>query len=640
MKPTDLAALRIPSQPAVSPDGRFAAVTVTRLDLDEDEYRSQLWLVPTDGGRARALTHGHRDGRARWSPDGRWVAFLRAGKDEPPQLHVMPSDGGEGRRVTDQQLGVSDFAWAPDSTRVAFVARVPEAGRYERGPDARPPAKEAPRRITTFRYRYDNAGFIHDRPSHVFVVDALAEDAEPVQLTKTDWQFDSPVWTPDGNFVVFASDRHDIESSLTSDLFVAPAEGGDVRQVTRSTTLVSSPAISADGTTAYFLGTERLDVAGRTAGAFSVPLDGSAEPTRLTDAERWDLSDSHHDGPLIPTPDGLLALASRRGTVELVRLSYDGGEPTVLTSDRHMLTGLAVAGDTIVVVESTDTSAGELAVLDGEKLRVISDIGGEFQRGVALRPMTELTATASDGYEVHGWVVKPAGPGPHPVLLTIHGGPFTQYGYALFDEAQVYAGAGYAVVLGNPRGASGYGEAHGRAIIGDWGDKDRLDLMTLLDAALADPDLDADRVGVLGGSYGGFMTTWLAAHEGSRFRGAIVERALTAFDSFTGSSDIGWFFTKVYAGEDPAQVAKQSPLTHADRIDIPTLIIHSEQDWRCPVEQAQRLFVALKLRGVRTELLLFPAEGHELSRSGLPSHRLARFDAILQWWAEHLGPRE
>src|SRR5919202_4128400 len=179
MKPTDLAALRIPSHPAVSPDGRLAAVTVTRLDLEEDEYRSQLWLIPTDGGRARPLTHGHRDDLARWSPDGRWLAFLRAGKDEPAQLHVMPVDGGESRRVTDLQLGVTDYAWSPDSTRIAFVARVPEAGRYERGPDAKPAAKEAPRRITTYRFRYDNIGFISDRPSHVFVVDAHAEGAEP-----------------------------------------------------------------------------------------------------------------------------------------------------------------------------------------------------------------------------------------------------------------------------------------------------------------------------------------------------------------------------------------------------------------------------------------------------------------------------
>jgi dipeptidyl aminopeptidase/acylaminoacyl peptidase len=237
---------------------------------------------------------------------------------------------------------------------------------------------------------------------------------------------------------------------------------------------------------------------------------------------------------------------------------------------------------------------------------------------------------------VHGWLVSPPGDGPHPLLLLIHGGPFTQYSCALFDEAQVYAGAGYAVLMGNPRGSSGYGQAHGRSIMGNVGEASAVDLLALLDAALARPDLDGTRVGVLGGSHGGFMTTWLAAHHGDRFKAAISERALNAVDSFTGSSDIGWFFADDLYGPDPDQQRAQSPLTYADQIAIPMLIIHSEQDWRCPVEQAQRLFVALRRREVPVELLLFPGEGHELSRSGLPSHRLARFEAILDWWARYL----
>jgi dipeptidyl aminopeptidase/acylaminoacyl peptidase len=241
---------------------------------------------------------------------------------------------------------------------------------------------------------------------------------------------------------------------------------------------------------------------------------------------------------------------------------------------------------------------------------------------------------------VHGWVVRPdpaTHPGPRPVLLAIHGGPFAQYGWTLFDEAQVYADAGHLVVLGNPRGSAGYGQAHGRAIKEAMGTVDAADLLALLDAVLAGDDADDDRVGVMGGSYGGFMTTWLAAHAGHRFRAAISERAVNAWDSFTGSSDIGYYFAAEYVGSDAAAAAAQSPLTFADKIDIPLLVIHSEHDWRCPVEQAQRLFVALRLRGVPAELLLFPGEGHELSRSGLPSHRIARFEAILEWWARHLG---
>jgi dipeptidyl aminopeptidase/acylaminoacyl peptidase len=251
--------------------------------------------------------------------------------------------------------------------------------------------------------------------------------------------------------------------------------------------------------------------------------------------------------------------------------------------------------------------------------------------------MEELEATAPDGTAVHGWVLKPAGTGPFPTVLMVHGGPFAHYGWTLFDEAQVYAGAGYAVVMGNPRGSAGYGESHGRAIVGDFGNLDSQDVLALLDAALEDPDLDGDRVGVMGGSYGGFMTSWLVGHT-DRFRAAISERACNAFDSFEGSSDIGWFFVPQYNGTDRERVLAQSPLSYVDQIRTPMLLIHSEQDWRCPIEQVQRLYVALKQRKVEVELLLFPGEGHELTRSGLPSHRLARFEAVLDWWRRHLSP--
>jgi dipeptidyl aminopeptidase/acylaminoacyl peptidase len=231
-------------------------------------------------------------------------------------------------------------------------------------------------------------------------------------------------------------------------------------------------------------------------------------------------------------------------------------------------------------------------------------------------------------------VVRPAGAGPHPVLLAIHGGPHTQFGWELSDEVQTYAGAGYAVVMGNPRGSSGYGRAHGQAGARDWGTASVApDLLSLLDTALMDKDLDGSRVGVMGGSYGGLMTTWLAAHHGDRFRTAITERGIYAIDSFAATSDHGW---DIANDLDASLWHACSPLTYAHQIKIPTLIIHSEQDMVCSFEQAQRLFVTLKRAGTPVELVIFPGEGHELSRSGLPSHRIARFDVILEWLARHL----
>lgn len=222
------------------------------------------------------------------------------------------------------------------------------------------------------------------------------------------------------------------------------------------------------------------------------------------------------------------------------------------------------------------------------------------------------------------------------MLLVVHGGPHAAYAAAFFDEAQVYAAAGYAVVLANPRGSAGYGQRHARAVLRRLGTVDADDLLALVDAVRGRPDCDADRVGVMGGSYGGFMTGWLLGHTRGRFVAGLSERAVNAWDSFAGSSDIGWWFTDVYVGPDREGQWAASPLASADAIEVPLLIVHSEQDWRCPVEQAQRLFVALRRRGAPVEMVLFPGEGHELSRSGRPRHRRQRFEIVLDWWNRHL----
>jgi dipeptidyl aminopeptidase/acylaminoacyl peptidase len=650
VKPADLALVRIPGPPTLSPDGRLAVVAVTRLDLDADEYRSQLWLAPTDGSAPpRQITHvAGRDGAPSWSPDGRWLAFLRAESGGRPQLHVMPADIGEPRRITDEKqhpLGAGAPVWSPDSTRIAYAARVPEPGRYGTT-EGVSPDKEPPRRITTLNFRADDIGFTLDRRPHVFVVEPSADQPQPVQLTDGDYDDEDVAWSPDGQRLAFRSARHeDRDTTLYVDVYTCAVTGGDLVRVTPTTLLAASrPTYTGDGCEILFLGHGDLgpngrDFVARNQALWAVPADGSAPPRQLTDNARLDLTDCASGIRL--DRDAALVGALWRGAVELLRVPLDarpdGPAPAPVLSGQRQVTGYAAAAGQVVASVANPSTLGELVAVrtDGAE-RTLSSFGAEMTERAGLRPMQEIAATAPDGYPVHGWILRPADPGPYPVLLMVHGGPYAMYGWTLFDEAQVYAGAGYAVVMGNPRGSTGYGEAHGRAIRQAMGTVDVDDLLALLDAALADPELDRDRVGLLGGSYGGFMTTWLAAHAGSRFRAAISERAVNVWDSFTGSSDIGHFFTEAYAGTDPQRLTAQSPLTHAARIDIPMLIIHSEQDWRAPVEQAQRLYVALKARGVPVELLLFPGEGHELSRSGLPSHRVARFEAILDWWARHL----
>lgn len=638
MKPADLSLFRTPGAPTLAPDGSHAVVPVTRLDLDENEYVSQLWLVPTDGSDPpRPLTHGRGDGAPRYSPDGRWLAFMRAVGEGKPQLWVLPTGGGEPRQVTDLPLGAAGAVWAPDSGRIAFVARVPEQGRY--GTDEKVTGgKEPPRRITGLQYRLDNVGFLADRRSHVFVVDPFADEPEPDQVTAGDFEHEDVQWSPDGSRIVFGSRRHDgRDTDLRGDLFTAKPDGSDLRQVTATTLALYRPAYAPDGATIYCygedLGPDGVQFVGAQVGLWAVPADGSTPPQRLTDAETYNAFDGA--GRTVVTPTGVLFGNENRGAVELLRVAADGGAPQPVLTGHRVVKSFDAAGDVVVATVADPGSLGELILLrDGTETRLTS-FGADLTGQGGILPQQEIEATAPDGYPVHGWLVRPEGEGPHPVLLMIHGGPFAQYEWALFDEAQVYAGAGYAVVYGNPRGSSGYGAEHGRFIAGDVGERSAADLFALLDAALEQPALDGGRMGVLGGSHGGFMTTWIAGHS-DRFAAAISERALNAIDSFAGSSDIGWAFPDQLYASDPDEQRAMSPLTYADRITAPMLIIHSEHDWRCPVEQAQRLFVALKQRGLETELLLFPGEGHEMSRSGLPSHRVARFEAILDWWGRHL----
>jgi dipeptidyl aminopeptidase/acylaminoacyl peptidase len=636
VKPADIAHLVAVGPPTLAPDRRTAVVATSAPNVDEDEYRGQLWSVTLDGSAPpRQISHGVRDGAPRFSPNGKWLAFLRTEPKGKPQLFVLPTDGGDAHALTSLPGGAGDPVWSPDSTRIAFSARVPEAGRY--GQDEKiTPDKEPPRRITGLQYRRDGVGFLIDRRAQVFVVDVTGE-GEPQQITEGDYDSEQPAWSPDGAWLAFVSARHDTrESELNSDVFVVRPDGSELRQVTDTTLWLGRPRFSPDGasllTLGAFPGRDRSRWVAVQNGLYAVDVAGGT-PHRLTDEEQYNLVDAD----IVLHRDRALVLVENRGAVDLLAVPLDGSSPSVVSSGRRQITGADAADDTIVLSYKDESSFGELGVLTGSDVTKGTDFGAAIREHAPPRPLVELTASAPDGHALHGFLVTPDGPGPHPVLLMIHGGPFAQYGWALFDEAQVYAEAGYAVVYTNPRGSSGYGAAYGQWIIGDVGERSAIDLFALLDEALVRPELDERRVGVLGGSHGGFMTSWLIGHT-DRFAAAVSERAVNAIDSFEGSSDIGWGFARDLYGPGIDEQLRQSPLTYADKIDTPLLIIHSENDWRCPIEQAQRLYVALRRRDADVEMLIFPGEGHELSRSGLPSHRIARFDAIIDWFGRYLQP--
>jgi dipeptidyl aminopeptidase/acylaminoacyl peptidase len=645
MRPNDLALLRTPGVPTVSPDGRIAVVAVGRPDLEADEYRSQLWAVPTDASApARPLTSGHQDSAPAFSPDGRWLAYLSAEPGGRPQIWLLPTAGGAPRRLTDHHLGAGAPVWSPDSRRLAYTARVPEHGRYGTV-DGVGPGAEPPRLITTLQYRRDAVGFLDDRRSQVFVLTLPAdfEDdteplPEPVQVTTGDADCADVTWRPDGAELAFVSARHPrADRDLVRDVYAVGSDGSGLRKVTASRGDCALPAYDDTGRLIYVtavpdLGPDGVDFVARQAVPCRVDAVGGALKP-LLDPE---LEHRGDETPATVLAGGAVLVGlQRRGAVELVRVPLDGGTPEALVDGPFTVRSFAAASGVVVAVVAHDRSAGELIAISPGSRRLLTAFGQRLGETGRLHRMREQTAEAPDGYPVHGWVTTPPGPGPHPVLLTIHGGPFAQYGWSLFDETQVYVSAGYAVVQCNPRGSSGYGSAHGRAIRGGFGELDAEDVLAFLDAALEDPQLDAERVGVMGGSYGGYLTALLIGRT-SRFAAAISERAFLDPVSFVGSSDIGWSFPDQYLGTDPERLAAQSAMTTARSITTPTLVIHSEEDWRCPVEQGARLYVELKRRGVPSELLLFPGEGHEMSRSGRPKHRLARFEHVLRWWARWL----
>ena len=643
MLPTDIDLLPVLGLPTLSPDGRYAVVAVTRPDLKADDYSSELWLAETSGDTPpRRLTQGPHDGAPAFSPDGNWLAFQRPGPGGPVQLHLLPLHGGEPRAVTDHPLGTGQPVWSPDSRRIAYTARVPEAGRYQGAP-----RNERPRRITKLHHRMDGFGYTLDRPRHIFVTDPFAQDPAPTQVTGGNHDHGDVAWSPDGRLLAFISARHQTwGDDSRNDIWLCAPDGTGLRALTDGGMYQFTPRFSPDGAGVYFVGAP-LDAhnhpsATSSYGLWTVPADGSARPRLLTD-------DSYHlsfaSQTIVPAAEGVYFANDHRGEVNLVLVPHDGGTPQPVLTGPRQVNGYAVAagahGTTIAAVVSTAGSAGDLVALRAGTERTLTSFGRLVAERAALLPMQEFTAVAPDGYPLQGWVVRPAGQGPHPVLLQIKGGPFTQFGYTLtgpaaFDEAQVYASAGYAVVLGNPRGCAGYGQAHGSYVNDDLPRRSAPDLLALLDTALEAPDLDADRVGVMGGSFGGYMAAWMLAHHGKRFGAAIGERGLYAIDSYAACSDAGVAVATALYGPDRERWAEMSPLTYVDQIETPMMIIQSEEDGHCPPEQAQRMFVELKTRGVPVEMLLFPGEGHDMSRSGLPSHRVARFEAILEWWGRHL----
>jgi dipeptidyl aminopeptidase/acylaminoacyl peptidase len=533
------------------------------------------------------------------------------------------------------------------------AARDPDRDRYGEPGETRKERDMPPRHIERLFTRLDSVGWISDRPSRVFVVPADGS-AAPSALTTGAFEAGGVAWSPDSRFVAFSSARHDTwDLDWASDLFVADVNAGpdSLQRITETGPVYSLPAWSPDGTRLACIRTPS-DLEGPWHGRIAVVERDGARETILTPS--LDRNCAPYPAPRAPLwqDESLLFLVDDHGCAHLWRTDAsrpDTGAPVI--DGERLINGFDAVGDTVAFVASSPSSFPELfTVIAGSETR-LTDFTAELtaaDRTIAVPQ--RFTASPEAGVDVECWIIEPEHePGARvPLLLNIHGGPFSHYGSRFFDEFQFWVGAGYGVVFCNPRGSSGYTEAWGRAIRwpeckldpgSGWGGVDYDDVIACVDEAVANNDwIDPDRIGVMGGSYGGYMTSWIIGQT-DRFAAAVSERSCNNLLTLDHGSDVAGSFVS-YVGvshvDDPEPYLRKSPIKYVRDMTTPLLIVHSEHDLRCPVNQAEELFVALRLLGRTPEFVRFPGESHELTRAGAPRHRSQRAEIILDFFDRHL----
>ena len=623
------------SGPSLSPDGNKLAFVKSKADREKNETHSQIMMMSLPDGAFREFTQGRKDNQPRFSPDGEMIAFIREDEKDRKQLWLIPSSGGEARQLTDLPGGASDFAWSSDARRLAFVSDDdPDDHDHKKDPRVR-----VVRRI---RYQHDLGGWRGDAFHHIFVVDV--ETGETRQLTDGEGDDSAPVWSPDGTRIAYVSDRrYDRDVTHFTDACVVPAVGGVPQRWSQGLYGVGAVAWSPGGDKLAVIGSDDAEMWDTRQWSLFV-LERDPSPQRSIDGSI---------APVLPAPglawteDGHIVLVGdSRGESFLYGVHADSGKLEAISGGGCQYTAAALDGASryALVVAATPQSSGELLLIDTamRSQRQVTGYNREFFRDHPAASMEKFTLSRG-GTEIESRVLLPRDfdrTRRYPLILDIHGGPQGRFSDAFVLYQQVLATAGYIVLAVNPRGSSSYGPEFARAVLRDWGGEDYLDIMAAVDEICSRPYVDESRMGVHGYSYGGFMSSWIVGHD-NRFDAAVVGAPCTNLWSMYGTSDIGVNFGEVQWGGMRETLTfdalvERSPLTHAHNVETPVLLMHGEDDLRCPIAQSEEYFVALKRLNKEVELVRFPGCSHGFLSNGYPKAREEYLSRMLAWFDKYL----
>jgi dipeptidyl aminopeptidase/acylaminoacyl peptidase len=663
----DLYRIDLLSEPRLSPDGRHVVYRLQRVDRKTEMKYSNLWIVPTQSGRPRQFTQGDQlDSSPRWSPDGMTIAFLsnRIEKNKPAQVFLLPFEGGEAYKLTDIPGEIGALSWSPDGRKLLCTVRKTDTEVLERDKDEQRKKLGVVERVyDRIFYKLDGYGYLPHERTHLWLIDSHTGKAK--QLTDHPiWDESSPSFSPDGRWIVYTSNHSpnpDLEEN--DDLFLIPVVGEGVspdpaRKIKTPEGSKWMPSFSPDGKWLAYFGVKgkNFGYSYKNFGLWIVPVSSLKPACNLT--KKYDL----HTAPDVINDCGSLEWihptwsldgkmiyfqASLHGSAVLKSITLDGkalldtvGEGGAVGAFTFDKTQSKVA---YFFGQMADTGQVYIRELNkDDQTRQLTRVNRDTLDRLHLSRVEEVWFTGPANNKLHGWIMFPPKFNPKkkfPSILEIHGGPNTQYGKFFMHEFYYLASKGYVIYFCNPRGGRGYGEEHAKAIWGAWGDADYADLMSWTNFISKKTYIDNKKMGVTGGSYGGYMTIWIIGHT-NRFKAAVSQRCVSNFISEWGSSDINWTFEHEVDAAPPYRDVKKwwelSPIAHIGKAKTPTLVIHNEGDLRCPIEQSEQVFVSLKRMDVETEFVRFPDEFHGLSRTGRTDRRIARLNHILRWMEKYL----